>query len=178
MGEPDKSVKSIYEFASVLTAAIAAVAFIFTFLFKISIVTGDSMSDTLHDMDRVLITAVNRAPERGDIVVISQPNAFHEVLIKRVIATGGQTVNIDTAGNTVIVDGRVLDEPYIREPTRLAGDQSYPLAVPAGYVFVMGDNRNNSTDSRFSAVGLIDERYILGTAFYRLGGGTLPKTGE
>ncbi|MGN0520908.1 MAG: signal peptidase I [Candidatus Fimenecus sp.] len=165
----EKTIRNIYDFASILVSAVLAVCFIFTFVFKISAVDGDSMKNTLHNGDKVLITARDWKVERGDIVVISQPNAFHKVLIKRVIATEGQTVEIDAKTHEVIVDGVVLIEPYIAEPVLVEGSWDYPVTVPEGCVFVMGDNRNHSTDSRDSAVGMIDTRYIVGEAIYRIG---------
>lgn len=170
----NKTVSNCYDFASVLMTAIIAVAFIFCFLFKISSVVGPSMKNTLHNNDKVLITALDVNPKYGDIVVISQPNIYNEVIIKRVIATGGQTVMVDANKGTVTVDGKVLDEPYIVESyPRVQGNMVYPLTVPDGYAFVMGDNRNHSTDSRFTTIGLIDERYIMGKAFYKVGDKTL-----
>lgn len=165
----DKKIASFYEFTSVLISAVIAVAVIFTFFIKISSVNGASMNKTLLNGDRVIITARDNEVEYGDIVVISQPNGYNEVLIKRVIAVGGQTLDIDARTHTVTVDGVVLDEPYIAEPTRVLGTISYPVVVPEGYVFVMGDNRNNSGDSRFKDVGMIDERYIVGQAIYKIG---------
>lgn len=94
-------------------------------------------------------------------------------LLKRIIAVGGQTVDVDATAGTVTVDGKVLYEPYIREQTLTQGNMNFPLTVPEGYVFVMGDNRNHSTDSRYKSIGLIDERYIMGKAFYRVGDKTL-----
>lgn len=166
----EKVLRNIYDFASVLVSAVLAVCLIFTFVFKISAVVGNSMNRTLSNGDNVLITARNWKVERGDIVVISQPNAFDEVLIKRVIATEGQTVTINGNTHEVIVDGEVLKEPYIAEPLYVIGTWDYPVTVPEGCVFVMGDNRNHSTDSRDSvAVGMIDTRYIVGEAIYRIG---------
>lgn len=166
----EKVLRNIYDFASVLVSAVLAVCLIFTFVFKISAVVGNSMNRTLSNGDNVLITARNWNVERGDIVVISQPNAFDEVLIKRVIATEGQTVTINGNTHEVIVDGEVLKEPYIAEPLYVIGTWDYPVTVPEGCVFVMGDNRNHSTDSRDSAaVGMIDTRYIVGEAIYRIG---------
>lgn len=165
----EKIIRNIYDFASILVSAVLAVCLIFTFVFKISAVDGDSMNNTLRNGDKVLITARDWTVERGDIVVISQPNAFNKVLIKRVIATEGQTVEINGKTHQVIVDGEVLDEPYIAEPLVVQGAWSYPLTVPKGCVFVMGDNRNRSTDSRDSAVGMIDTRYIVGESIYRIG---------
>ena len=171
--ENNKKIASgIYDFASVLVSAIIAVTFIFTFLFKISSVNGPSMLDSFHNGDRVFITAAGYQPKYGDVVIISQPNQYNEVLIKRIIAVGGQTVDVDATAGTVTVDGRVLYEPYIREQTLTQGNMNFPLTVP-GYVFVMGDNRNHSTDSRYKSIGLIDERYIMGKAFYRVGDKTL-----
>lgn len=165
----EKIIRNIYDFASILVSAVLAVCLIFTFVFKISAVDGDSMNNTLRNGNKVLITARDWKVERGDIVVISQPNAFNKVLIKRVIATEGQTVEINGKTHQVIVDGAVLDEPYIAEPVIVQGTWSYPVTVPEGCVFVMGDNRNRSTDSRDSAVGMIDTRYIVGEAVYRIG---------
>ena len=165
----EKTIRNIYDFASILVSAVLAVCLIFTFVFKISAVDGDSMNNTLHNGDKVLITARDWTIERGDIVVISQPNAFNKVLIKRVIATEGQTVEINGKTHQVIVDGEVLEEPYIAQPLIVQGTWNYPVTVPEGCVFVMGDNRNRSTDSRDSAVGMIDTRYIVGEAIYRIG---------
>ena len=91
------------------------------------------------------------------------------MLIKRVIATEGQTIEINGKTHQVIVDGEVLEEPYIAQPLIVQGSWNYPVTVPEGCVFVMGDNRNRSTDSRDSAVGMIDTRYIVGEAIYRIG---------
>lgn len=169
----EKRIASLYDFASILVSAVIAVAVIFTFFFKISSVNGSSMTNTLHDGDRVLITAMDYTVEYGDIVVISQPNDYDEVLIKRVIALGGQTVDINPKTGGVVVDGIELNEPYIKERNRVLGELNFPVTVPDGCVFVMGDNRNGSGDSRFKAVGFIDERYIVGEAVYKIGDSSL-----
>ena len=172
-----KFLELVYEFASILMASILAVAFIFTFIFKVSVVNGDSMKNTLHSGDRLIITARDFNIERGDIVIISQPNAYEKVLVKRVIAVGGQTVDIDIDRGVVLVDGEVLDEPYLSVKTKRLGDGfTYPVTVPEGKLFVMGDNRNNSADSRYAGVGFIDERYIVGEAVYRIGDSKLLKS--
>ncbi len=164
-----KILNAIYDFASVLLTAVLVVSIIFTFFFKISTVSGRSMENTLYDGDNLLITAVDKDIKQGDVVVISQPNIYNLVLIKRVIATGGQTVEFDKKSGAVIVDGVPLEEDYTKEKiTKFSGmEKSY--VVPKGKLFVMGDNRNNSSDSRDSNIGMIDERYVLGTVFYRVG---------
>lgn len=164
-----QSIQTIYDIASILVSSVLAVCFIFTFLFKISAVDGSSMNNTLFHGDKLMITARDWNVEYGDIVVISQPNIMEKVLIKRVIATEGQTIVVDATQGIVVIDGKVLDEPYIAERMVEQGDMTYPLTVPKGYVFVMGDNRNHSSDSRYHIVGLIDTRYIVGQAFYRIG---------
>lgn len=126
------------------------------------------MNPTLKNGDWLAVQSVNTTVERGDIVIITQPNALGKPLVKRVIAKGGDEIDIDFFDHKVTVNGEVLDEPYIAEPTSLMGNMVYPLTVPEGTVFVMGDNRNDSTDSREKYIGFIDEDYILGVAKFRL----------
>ena len=126
------------------------------------------MSPTLSDGDWVAVNGVVSRYEYGDIIVITQPWEKNVPFIKRVIAVGGDVVNIDFNTREVFVNGEKLDEPYIAEPTRLYYDVSFPLTVEEGKLFVMGDNRNNSLDSRSSRIGLVDERYVLGKAVFRL----------
>ena len=104
----------------------------------------------------------------GDIVVVTQPNVHNEPLIKRVIATEGQKIDINFASGQVMINNETIDEPYIADLTKTASDVTFPLIVPEGKVFVMGDNRNHSSDSRSSGVGFIDTRYILGKAQFRI----------
>ena len=127
------------------------------------------MLPTLHGGDWLVVSsAVYDEPQYKDIVIVTQPNYFHEPIVKRVIATGGQTVDIDPVAGVVYVDGEALDEPYTLEPTYTLDDIQFPLKVPEGMLFVMGDNRNDSSDSRSSKVGLIDQRYVLGKVSGRL----------
>lgn len=164
-----KNAESIYDIASIVVSAVLCVGIIFTFFFKISTVSGESMENTLHDMDRLIISSVVNDVEYGDVVVTSQPNMFNKVLIKRVIAVGGQTVWFDEATGETIVDGQPLDEPYIKEEMEYTPAMDKLFTVPEGKIFVMGDNRNNSSDSRDEFVGFIDENYIVGKVIYKFG---------
>ena len=151
---------AVYEWVEAAIFALVCVVLVFTFLFRIVGVDGESMQTTLMDHDRLILTRLNYTPERGDIVVINRYT--QEPLVKRVIAKGGDTISIDYAAGTVKVNGKVLEEDYIAEPTYLGYDVEFPYTVPKGTVFVMGDNRNASLDSRSSYVGCIDEQDILG----------------
>lgn len=161
----EKAIAGSYEFVSVLICATIIIAVLFTFFFRFSSVVGVSMQPGLHSGDWVVLSQMgDTEPHYGDIVVISQPNSFNENIIKRVIATEGEVVDIDFKTGEVKVDGKVLDEPYINNPTINSYDMRFPLIVPKGYCFVMGDNRQNSIDSRSTSIGLIRDDYILGRA--------------
>lgn len=168
--------KGCFEWVESIVTAIVVVVVVLTFIFRVVNVSGMSMMNTLHDEDKLIITNLFYEPHNGDIVVISHGEEFKEPIIKRIIATQGQTLDIDFDTGTVTVDGKILSEPYIKDPTTKQGDASIPSVIPEGYVFVMGDNRNNSLDSRFKLVGLIDKKNILGKAefiifpFSRFGG--------
>ena len=157
----------LYDWVEAVVFSVGVIVLIFTFLFRIVGVKGESMMNTLQDGNRVIISDINYRPKTDDIVVLST-KAVSDPIIKRVIATGGQTVNIDYSTNTVYVDGKPISEPFIKEPMYQSGDVKLPTTVPKGHVFVMGDNRNDSFDSRFSQIGMIDDRYILGHAVFRL----------
>ncbi len=172
----NKNAESVYDFASILVSAVLTVGIIFTFFFKISTVSGESMENTLHHADRLIISSVVNDVEYGDVVVTSQPNLFNKVLIKRVIAVGGQTVWFDEETKQTIVDGKALDEPYIKEEMEYTSAMDKLFTVPEGKIFVMGDNRNNSSDSRDEFVGVIDENYIVGKVVYRFGDKSLFNT--
>ena len=163
--------RDLYEWVGALVWAVTAVVLVFTFAVRGQGVSGGSMRNTLQDSDRMLV--VNRwlcGPcQPGDIVIFSRPDFDDgKPIVKRVIATAGQTVDIDFDTGVVFVDGKALDEPYTREPTWREEGLRFPLTVPEGCLFVMGDNRNGSTDSRYTYVGMIDERYIVGRVLLRI----------
>lgn len=158
----------LYDLTSSVVYAMLFVCILFTFFFRMVSVDGESMENTLHDRDWLAISSFLSAPERGDIVIISREETNERPLVKRVIAVGGDEIDIDFVTHIVRVNGEVQNEPYIKEPTAYKGDLDFPLTVPDGHVFVMGDNRNESYDSRFSAVGFVDVNKILGKKAIRI----------
>lgn len=150
---------------------LAGIMLVFLLLFRMVIVSGSSMYETLHDGDwLILISNVfYQDPEYGDIIVASK-DSFNggEAIIKRVIATEGQIVDIDFNAGVVYVDGVALDEPYTYTPTNHPEGMAFPLVVKENCIFAMGDNRNDSMDSRHPNIGLIDRREILGKAIFLL----------
>ncbi len=176
--EPVSITKEAFEWFEVVVSAMLAVVIIFTFVFRVATIVGDSMKDTFYENEKIIITDWFYTPKVGDVVVVSR-NARNEYqtddgegpIIKRIIATEGQTVDIDFNKGIVYVDGVALDEPYTRTPTNLRYDVQFPVRVPDNHVFCLGDNRNESLDSRSSRIGnggMIDERYILGKAVFRV----------
>ncbi len=169
---PVKTKKSgwyiFYNWLDSLVFAIILILIVFAFFFRIVGVNGDSMNPTLKNGEWLTVSAINKTIDRGDIVVITQPNVLNEPLIKRVVAVGGNTIDIDFKTGDVIINGQIVDEPFIKAKTHKQGDFEGPITIPKGYVFVMGDNRNDSLDSRYNVIGLIDERYVLGVVDYRL----------
>ena len=167
--EKTKDLKSnAYDWIESLVTAIIACIIIFLFLFRVVNVQGSSMVPTLRESDKIVISRLAGNFRYGDIVVLTKTAFDDESIVKRVIATEGQTIDIDFDNGTVTVDGIVLDEPYIAEKTRKALDFKGPVTVPEGCVFCMGDNRNQSTDSRRNVIGMIDTRCILGRVVLRL----------
>lgn len=171
--QKEKTLKDInlpfgYEALSVICSAAIIIMLLFTFVFRFVGVVGKSMEPTLYENDWLLVTAIKSDFKYGDIVISTQPNAFNEPIVKRVIATGGQTVNIDFGTGEVYVDGVLLEEDYIAGNTTDSEGFSGSITVPEGKLFVMGDNREHSTDSRSDVIGLLDERYIVGKAMVRI----------
>ncbi len=183
--EPKNSVsKDIFDWIDTIVIALIAVVLIFTFFFRIATIVGPSMQNTLYSGERVMISGFRYEPEHGDIVVISRntDNSVgnvgngREPIIKRVIATEGQWVDIDFKKGVVSVgydpaNLKPLNEPYTKTLTTRKWDIDFPVYVKENCVFVLGDNRNDSLDSRSSSIGedgLIDKRYILGKAIYRI----------
>ena len=157
---------TILDWLGSLFMALVVVLLIMTFGFRIIDVDGKSMEPTLIDTDKVVITDLFYTPHNGDIVIISHAEEYPKPLVKRVIATAGQELKLDFVNNEVYVDGKKLDEPYIQGMT-VSGDtpvEELNGIVPEGKVFVMGDNRSISLDSRYRQIGLIDESYIIGKA--------------
>lgn len=152
-----------------LVRMLAVILLVFVFAVRVVVVSGSSMYGTLHNGDYLLVLSnvIYRSPQQGDIVVASKASFRDgEDIVKRVIATANQTVDIDFDNGIVYVDGVALDEPYINTPTNLREGTSFPLVVEEGTIFVMGDNRNHSQDSRSDEIGLIDLREVVGRVIY------------
>lgn len=148
---PQKGISPFVELYEWIESAVLAVVFVillFTFGARTSVVSGSSMIDTLHDGDMLFISRWGFSADQGDIVVVTKPYEDNEPIIKRIVATEGQRVDIDFVEGIVYVNGEALDEPYTHTPTNRHYDMEFPLTVPEGHVFVMGDNRNGSYDSR------------------------------
>ena len=178
--------REIIGFAEILIVTLFCVSLIFTYLLSIVTVDGDSMEETLFSDERVLVSQVSRHPEAGDIVVAyaAYVNVFNDdgimfrhtglqkKIIKRVIAVGGQTIDIDFKRGEVFVDGEKLKEDYVTLGLTHNDDGAfsgkYPLTIPEGYYFVMGDNRPVSRDSHSSYLGLVSQDEIMGKVLFRI----------
>lgn len=171
-----KSVDTLFDFAETVVLSVFVVVFFFTFVFRIANVEGQSMQDTLYEGDRLVISHLLYTPKQNDIVV-ADSHELDTIIIKRIIAVSGQKVEIDCDNAEVRVDGKVIDEPYVKsdgsfdenyfsEEYYNKDKNVYEYDVPEGYCFVMGDNRNHSTDSR--VIGCLPEEDIIGRVVFRL----------
>ena len=172
--EPVSIFNEILDWVESFVFAMFIIILIFIFLLRIVTVEGESMNSTLDDKDRVIITHLNYTPKRDDVVVANS-SVLNKTIIKRVIGVGGDTVKIDYNVNKVFVNGEEISNEHINgtminkgmfDPNYLISDGVYQYKVPDGKVFVMGDNRNNSTDSR--TIGFIDSKDVLGHVIFRL----------
>ena len=158
----------LFTWLQALTFALVIIMVVFTFFGRIIGVDGHSMEPTLLDREMLLLQCAGYTPRQGDVVVLHKSfSATGEPIVKRVIAVGGQSVHIDYDTSTVYVDGQPLEEPYLGEPMYQPGNatmQGTDWDVPEGSVFVMGDNRNHSADSREDSLGPVDNQYVLGRA--------------
>ena len=182
--EETRAAEILFDWIEIFSSAFLTVILLFTFILRLVTVQGPSMQETLHERDNLIISHLFFSPKQGDIVVIQVPNPQYSTpIIKRVIATEGQTVDFNFEKWEVIVDGITLDEPYINYDY-VTGDkgervlrymkndeipiESLPITVGAGRIFVMGDNRNQSSDSRSSSIGQVDVRNVVGRVLVRV----------
>lgn len=177
--EPESLEGILYCWAQALITAVVGVVLLFTFAFRLIGVSGPSMQDTLYTGDRLLVlNAAYCDFKPGDVVVINDYNAeLNDTLVKRIIAVGGQTIDIDLATATVYVDGQALDEPYVKGLTDTTEGTHFPLTLAEDEVFVMGDHRDHSTDSRSARLGPVKEGYLQGKAVFLLLPGQTPDLG-
>jgi len=175
--EPRRPGAELYEWLQLFLGCVVAAVVLFNCVARLTRVDGGSMDNTLQHGEIMLIWSLGYTPKQGDIVVLNKTSVLlpdwtePRAIVKRVIATGGQTVDVDYSAGAVYVDGQPLDEPYLPEEMRRPGAPSMQEThweVPEGSIFVMGDNRNYSTDSRDSLLGTVDTDYILGKAVLAL----------
>ncbi len=169
----DGLVNNLFYWVQTLVYAVVAIVLVFTFVGRLTRVEGNSMLNTLHNGDMLLLQSIGYEPKVGDVVVLNKTTdetralLGGDAIVKRVVAVGGQTVRIDYNTSTLYVDEQAVDEPYVREFMHLRfGPYSgqTPFVVPEDSVFVLGDNRNESTDSRQEMLGPVHKDYILGRA--------------
>lgn len=155
----------IFEVFQPIIAALVVVTLVFLFCFRVFNVDGPSMAPTLENGDRVVVSTIGYKPERGDIVVLSSTDGIRKPIVKRIIAVAGDVVDINFTSGVVTVNGK--EETYSEDLTTQQADIAFPITVPEGTVFVLGDNRDVSLDSRSSRVGCVDQRLIVGKILFR-----------
>lgn len=163
-------ISSIYEGVSVVISAIFIIALVFTFGFRLVGVSGTSMVDTLHNDEWLIVTPCYSEPEYGDIVISTHKYESMGPIVKRVIATAGDSVTILSDGSVFVNGEKLNEESYAVQGPISPGDHEYPVTVPEGYVMLLGDNRPISADSRYSYVGFAPVDALLGKAQFRLSG--------
>jgi len=177
----------IFDWIESVVCALVVCVLVFTFFVRVVGVKGTSMIDTLENGDRIIVSNLFYTPDNGDIVVLRKQSFMEEPIVKRVIATEGQLVSIDFETGEVSVDGIKLDEPYIRLDYLPMKSQDFyaqmnkelgGVVVPENCVFVLGDNRNGSTDSRTEKIGCVDTRFIIGRALFVIYPGIDTDTGR
>ena len=162
------SMKDIYETAECIIIAFVVIVALILFVFRAVSVDGDSMLPSMHNGDRIITTNFLYTPQKGDVVVVDKNTNYGKPLIKRVIATEGDKIFIDYSTGDVYVNDEKLSEEYIYEKIAVQEKENINTVVPEGCVFVMGDNRNDSLDSRDPAIGLVNEKNILGKALLQI----------
>ncbi len=168
MLKASKSQLEFFEWIDALVFCAVTIILIFLFFFRLVTVQGISMEPTFYEGDRLIIRSIAYEPEHGDVVVLDSDTGLGKPLVKRVIAVGGDTIDIDPETGAVYVNGDVINEDYISAPTTQIYDTQFPLTVDDGHVIVLGDNRPNSQDSRSATIGQVDARGIMGEAIFRI----------
>ncbi len=169
----DKAMSTFYDAVEVFATVTVFVLLMFAFVARLNVVEGSSMLNTLHEGEEMLVSDLFYTPRRGDIVIVHRIDAapYDKPIVKRVIAVGGETVDIDFSTWTLTVDGTPVDEPYrFLDPNRptLTCEYDLPITLGENEIFVMGDNRNGSADSRQREIGPVDVRTVVGHAVVRL----------
>ena len=164
-----KITEEIFSWVESLVFAVVILVVVNSFLFRTTVVDGKSMEPTLHDKEYLIVSKLfYNEPKKGDIITFYSAHYWNEVLVKRVIANEGDILDIDRDTGNVSINGQTINEPYISERIRYIEDVDMPYTVPEGCVFVMGDNRNHSTDSRSTTVGPVKYESIIGKVLLRV----------